>query len=844
MKYLWHKLIADGTTVHFHESGPDLEQALKYLQETEQLEALYLHMVETIPGSKHWVGIRREEEHGATIYPATKGVFTDIDSISLEERKLLVHCGYLEEKMDEGVQKVFIKDKFNEKKEFFLEDHRLRERISSKRLETIFELLLRARKHYRRVRLSELREELCTYLSGLGLVLEQGDMLVIKGTSEQMTTIVFPEDMELTSEESSRLRSVLVEGCNDPSRSVPRNALNTRDPMAETLFGEPGRIIAGEKSSKDHKHMTYKVRVGRYVLSVVPNTLDQLPRTLERLMSLVNMQFLNIMTERLKRELGNLEIDCLNGIRERLKSPEGIDKNELQRFIQDTLQRFFGIGNTYCDITRAEISLIPIDEQCNPCVDRGPYKDFAGTVTFHMAGPSRNSISSTFSEVPPNVVLGELMSPYERRIYCCESVLEARSLWQQFTFESYSENNFTKNGRNCFSVYLSTFQELIQKIVSEVVKERAFKQVEYFAYTDVLTGMYNRRYFVDRLNLWLRQKREDVLLGFMDFDHFKFFNDYISHAFGDDILSWVGGQMKKYGDKDCVFGRIGGDEFGCVAKDLKHDEMRDHMISLLEVICTTPIPYTLSIKKSNNTNDDQEDAAPGTSVEEKPRVPFTGDLITLFYRLLGQRVDSGGNKRGELISNYVTYLLSENLDIYLRMLKKHVYRLSQALQLEIQAAHPEDLTPSQLIELLEHITSIMHDPYDERNVMVRNNELMRLLYETIVDFMKGVMHEKMLREMDMFFPVAEGESRDRFKALLEHFLDLQFEGYVNTDHLRVPLMERVGAEELSFCGHILFSKGIVSAAEHPYKDAEGLLGLADTRMYQDKYGRRAAVSVH
>ncbi|MGP0174810.1 diguanylate cyclase [Pseudomonas sp. NCHU5208] len=104
-------------------------------------------------------------------------------------------------------------------------------------------------------------------------------------------------------------------------------------------------------------------------------------------------------------------------------------------------------------------------------------------------------------------------------------------------------------------------------VILSMVKERAEQGLRLAAYRDVLTGVANRRGFLESgerlLALCRRQQRPLALLLF-DLDHFKRINDGFGHAAGDQVLvdfaTLVQGQMRK----EDIFARIGGEEFACL----------------------------------------------------------------------------------------------------------------------------------------------------------------------------------------------------------------------------------------------------------------------------------------
>lgn len=82
--------------------------------------------------------------------------------------------------------------------------------------------------------------------------------------------------------------------------------------------------------------------------------------------------------------------------------------------------------------------------------------------------------------------------------------------------------------------------------------------------TDALTGIHNRRYFMQRLEEEVvRGLRQHIPISclFIDIDHFKAFNDLYGHSVGDEVLRYVADIIKKQMRMSDVLARYGGEEF-------------------------------------------------------------------------------------------------------------------------------------------------------------------------------------------------------------------------------------------------------------------------------------------
>lgn len=106
---------------------------------------------------------------------------------------------------------------------------------------------------------------------------------------------------------------------------------------------------------------------------------------------------------------------------------------------------------------------------------------------------------------------------------------------------------------------------LEQKVEARTYRlAKANQKLAYLATTDALTGISNRRHFLDALDLLITEavpERDPFCVVMLDIDHFKQVNDNYGHAAGDRVLQVV---AKRLGhdlrDVDRI-ARIGGEEF-------------------------------------------------------------------------------------------------------------------------------------------------------------------------------------------------------------------------------------------------------------------------------------------
>ena len=91
--------------------------------------------------------------------------------------------------------------------------------------------------------------------------------------------------------------------------------------------------------------------------------------------------------------------------------------------------------------------------------------------------------------------------------------------------------------------------------------------LEQMVVSDPLTGLYNRRYLMDRMTQEMQRSDrhgEPLALAMIDLDAFKPINDQFGHVLGDKVLRAVGSAISKSVRVSDIAARYGGDEFAVI----------------------------------------------------------------------------------------------------------------------------------------------------------------------------------------------------------------------------------------------------------------------------------------
>ncbi|MBD9608311.1 diguanylate cyclase (GGDEF)-like protein/PAS domain S-box-containing protein [Pseudomonas sp. PvR086] len=122
--------------------------------------------------------------------------------------------------------------------------------------------------------------------------------------------------------------------------------------------------------------------------------------------------------------------------------------------------------------------------------------------------------------------------------------------------------------------------------------KRVEEELRALSVTDSLTGIYNRRYFQERLTTEMARVERgggELSVIMLDIDHFKRINDQHGHAVGDRVLQAVCERIGRRLRRTDVFCRLGGEEFMVLCPDIDGEQAHVLALELWQGLRSSPI---------------------------------------------------------------------------------------------------------------------------------------------------------------------------------------------------------------------------------------------------------------
>ncbi|TNF08924.1 MAG: diguanylate cyclase, partial [Bacillota bacterium] len=206
-------------------------------------------------------------------------------------------------------------------------------------------------------------------------------------------------------------------------------------------------------------------------------------------------------------------------------------------------------------------------------------------------------------------VLDIFGSEGENRDYHYQRALEGHRSYYYWKFSS-------KEGILHFESSISPIYDENKVIVGAVgitrdITEQQQKQdeIEFISTHDFLTGLHNRRFFVQKLAEYDQEDFYPLGMMMMDLNGLKILNDAYGHNIGDEALIAVSKVLEKHLSQIALVFRIGGDEFSAILPKITEDriyELKKEIAADISKQNISNLDLSLAIGYAIKTEKDQK----------------------------------------------------------------------------------------------------------------------------------------------------------------------------------------------------------------------------------------------
>ncbi len=151
-----------------------------------------------------------------------------------------------------------------------------------------------------------------------------------------------------------------------------------------------------------------------------------------------------------------------------------------------------------------------------------------------------------------------------------------------------------------------TVGQTILKFISQTSPEAKYhEELHQLATNDTLTGLYNRRFFMEALEKEIQspnRQDQNFCVMFLDLDLFKPINDRLGHLCGDQVLRSVSDILRARLRQGDIAARVGGEEFAVLVPDTAlvpalgvAEDLRDSIAQARIAVGSEVLSVTISI---------------------------------------------------------------------------------------------------------------------------------------------------------------------------------------------------------------------------------------------------------
>ena len=223
---------------------------------------------------------------------------------------------------------------------------------------------------------------------------------------------------------------------------------------------------------------------------------------------------------------------------------------------------------------------------------------------------------SALTNAARHLSIGDMDVPVIAKLPACHHLKNLQATLRHLTWQTgqIAKGDFSQRVE-FLGEFSHSFNWMVEQL--EAYRQRILgqnRELERLAITDPLTGVYNRRYFMDfATKEFLRSQRYSHVFCViqMDLDHFKKINDTHGHAVGDEVLKAFTANCLEILRESDVLGRIGGEEFSIILPEtdlagalIVAERFRQTIAELKVYVEEQIVHFTVSIGVTNLRQND------------------------------------------------------------------------------------------------------------------------------------------------------------------------------------------------------------------------------------------------
>lgn len=162
-------------------------------------------------------------------------------------------------------------------------------------------------------------------------------------------------------------------------------------------------------------------------------------------------------------------------------------------------------------------------------------------------------------------------------------------------------NDYEQSDATFLQPLLDALGALFYAVQLDKARIDAERRLKNMAMTDALTGVPNRRAFIERCQ-FLNDEGGARSVAILDIDHFKRVNDTFGHAAGDAVIKHLAESLARSIRSDDMVARLGGEEFALILNSESKDKAHQRLEALRQEIEQSQVTfdgeqigYTISI---------------------------------------------------------------------------------------------------------------------------------------------------------------------------------------------------------------------------------------------------------